>query len=75
MLFEQESVEGRAVCLLLRHRSRNKLCGDTNTIVWSQSAQLLLCLEAMKSGQTGRDNILYLLDTEVYVFLSTDEKQ
>lgn len=38
---------------------------ETNTIVWSQFVELLLVLAAMEIEQTGRDNILYLLDTVV----------
>lgn len=40
-----------------------EVVGETNKIAWSQLVELLLALEAMEIEQTGRDNILYLLDT------------
>lgn len=65
--FEKKTLAGKAVTFLVRHRK--EVVRETNKIVWSQLLELL-DLVAMEIEQTARDNILYLLDTVVLLFLS-----
>lgn len=70
LLFELKPVVVKGGHFPCKTQKKKEVVGETNKIVWSQSVELLLALEAMEIEQTDRDNILYLLDTEVLFSLS-----
>ncbi len=67
ILFEEKPFAGKGGHFPCK-TEKKEVVGETNKIVWSQLVELLLPLEAMEIEQTGRDDILYLLDTVVLLF-------